>query len=123
MTPGFNLWLRSVDRVSQTVELRTDNIGNFIVNDAPAGDLLFYSRSAPQIQISGVYLPPDKLQNVNLVVDWGNYECEGRVLDFANNPIPGATLLLTWFQHKTASAAARYARLQLIAMGCFALRS
>lgn len=98
--PGFNLWLRSVDRVSQIVELRTDNIGNFMINDAPSGDLLFYTRSAPQIQISGVYLPPDKTQNVNLVVDWGNYEFEGRVLDFASNPVPGATLLLTWFQQK-----------------------
>jgi hypothetical protein len=98
--PGFNLWLRSVDRVSQIVELRTDNIGNFMINDAPSGDLLFYTRSAPQIQINGVYLPPDKTQNVNLVVDWGNYEFEGRVLDFASNPVPGATLLLTWFQQK-----------------------
>jgi hypothetical protein len=37
---------------------------------------------------------------VKLVVDWGHHEFEGRVVDFANNPIAGATVLLTWFQQQ-----------------------
>jgi adhesin HecA-like repeat protein len=92
---GFSMTLRSNKSQSNYVEVTGDDNGYFTVENAPAGNLSFSTRSKPQITVSGVTLEPGGSADVELVIDWGNNEVSGRVRDDSRRPVPGASVQLS----------------------------
>ena len=62
----------------------------------PAGDLVVASQSTPSILVRGLHLDQgDKLQ-LPLILDWGDHEIRGSVVDADGNPVPASRVVLHW---------------------------
>jgi protocatechuate 3,4-dioxygenase beta subunit len=94
--PWFSLWLRS-SNIQQYILVTGDQDGYFFVEELPAGKLQFLTRSFPYFHVSGIQVTPGINKSTPLVLDLGNYEIYGYVVDFSGNPVPGSEVLLTWF--------------------------
>jgi protocatechuate 3,4-dioxygenase beta subunit len=92
---GFSMTLRSNKSQSNYVEVTGDDNGYFTVDKAPAGNLVFATRSRPQFTISGVTLEPGGSVHADLVIDWGDLDFTGRVIDDSRNPMPGVDVRLS----------------------------
>jgi hypothetical protein len=89
------MWLRSRKSQSSYVKVVGDDSGFFAVENAPAGDLSFESRSQPQLRVSGITLEPGDSTHAELVLDWGDNEFSGRVRDDSRRPVSGASVQLS----------------------------
>lgn len=94
--PGFRLWLLSSAAVRAAVPVTGDDAGFFSVEEAPAGPLVFDTRAAPRVTVSGIVLPPGGRADVTLVLDSGDHVLAGRVVDGRGEAIGGAGLTLSW---------------------------
>jgi len=106
--PDFNMVLRNTASATANVELSSDADGNFTV-PAPAGELVIASQSAPSIVVRGVYLDPGDELHVPLIVDWGEHEIRGMVVDPYGNPVPASRIVLRW-THQTDGISSRTTR-------------
>ncbi len=94
--PGFSLWLRNSDAVNQPVLLVTgDQQGNFVVDQVKEGALIFETHSSPQHSISGIHLSAGEEKEVRLVLDWGNYQVAGLIVDDRGAPVTASELYVT----------------------------
>jgi protocatechuate 3,4-dioxygenase beta subunit len=107
--PGFSLWLQPSQNPANRVRVTADDRGDFVVEDAPEGQLLFITKSSPRLEVQGIELREGAEKEVDLVLDWGNHELMGSVLDDRGEPVAGAALTLTWSLHSggTRSASKR----------------
>jgi hypothetical protein len=94
--PGFRLWLVSASAGRSAVPITSDERGYFELAEAPAGSLSLGTRSSPRLHVSGVSLPARGEVDVVLVLDWGDREMQGRVLDDRGDPVGGADVSLSW---------------------------
>ena len=96
--PVSNLDLVLRNKASQTASavVSSDTSGNFRVAQAPAGELTIASQSSPSILVRGLRLAPGDELDVALVLDWGDHELRGVVVDQNNNPVPATRVLLSW---------------------------
>jgi hypothetical protein len=93
---NFSLVVRHKASSSPNAIVSSDAAGNFRVTQAPAGELTVASQSSPSILVRGLRLEPGDELNVPLVIDWGEHELNGVIVDHNNNPVPAARVLLTW---------------------------
>jgi protocatechuate 3,4-dioxygenase beta subunit len=94
--PGFRLWVLNTAAVRGAVPITSDELGDFELNEAPAGSVSFDTRSSPRFLITGVSLPEGGQADVWLVLDWGSYEMAGKVLGDRGDPVGGARVVLGW---------------------------
>ncbi len=94
--PGFRLLLRNAAALAQPVELIGDGAGYFDLQEVPAGSLTFQTRSLPRFRVGVLELAPGGDELVELVLDLGTAELEGRVLDGHGNAVVGAEVTLGW---------------------------
>jgi protocatechuate 3,4-dioxygenase beta subunit len=92
---GYSMTLSSSKSQGNYVEVTGDDNGYFTVENAPAGNLTFSTRSKPQFSVSGITLEPGGSADVDLVLDWGDNEVSGRVRDDSRRPVPGASVQLS----------------------------
>ncbi|MCZ6793511.1 MAG: carboxypeptidase regulatory-like domain-containing protein [Planctomycetota bacterium] len=96
--PEFTLWVRSTRAVGSWVEVTSDEKGRFALEESPAGDLLFDTRSPPRLRAQGVKLAANGEKEVLLTIDWGEHEVAGVVTDKRGEPLPGARVEMHWSQ-------------------------
>lgn len=94
--PGLRLWLASSAAVRGSVPVSGDERGYFEVDDAPAGTLSFDTRAEPRLRVSGLTLGAGGEADVLLVLDSGEHELVGEVLDDRGDPVAGAQVTLSW---------------------------
>jgi len=94
--PGFELVLRNSASRQPNALVSTNEDGNFEVAAAPAGQLVVASQSTPAILVEGLALRPGDRLHLPLVLDWGQHELRGRVVDERGNPVPASRILLQW---------------------------
>jgi protocatechuate 3,4-dioxygenase beta subunit len=94
--PDFELVLRNTGSQRPNALVSTDRHGNFEVRAAPAGDLVVASQSTPSILVRGLRLDPGDRLHVPLVLDWGDHQLHGIVLDTFGNPVPASRIVLQW---------------------------
>jgi hypothetical protein len=95
--PGFRLWLVGASARS-AVPVSGDERGYFELDDAPSGSLSFDTRTSPRLRVSGLTLREGGDAEVLLVLDSGEQEMAGKVLDDRGDPVTGAPVSLSWSQ-------------------------
>ncbi len=94
--PDFTLALRSKAASGQTVPVISNEYGEFVVENAPEGDLVFESRTMPYYTLSGVRLSGDeKEHHVDLVVSRGQHKLLGKVISTDGNPVATPKVFIT----------------------------
>ena len=94
--PEFSLWLRNPGAVNQPARLVTgDQQGFFEVDQVEAGSLVFETRGSPLVSITGLKLSPGETKQVTLVLDWGNHQVAGLVMDDMGRPVSATELFVT----------------------------
>ena len=106
--PGFDLWLRSQSAQGFSIALRSEDDGSFVVENAPAGPLVFETRSLPRFNIRAGDLRPNGETQVELVLDWGTETVAGMVIDPDGLPVAGARVQLTWTHRKGSTQATSF---------------
>jgi hypothetical protein len=94
--PDFDLVLRNTASRKPNALVSTDKHGNFEIPAAPAGDLVVASQSTPSFMVQGLYLKPGDKLHLPLVLDWGEHEIRGIVVDANDNPVPASRIILQW---------------------------
>jgi hypothetical protein len=94
--PGFRLWVVSSVATRNALPISSDERGDFELADAPAGSLSFGTRASPRLAVQGVELAAGAERDVVLVLDWGEQEITGQVVDERGDPIAGAEVSLSW---------------------------
>lgn len=94
--PGYSLLLKSNKSHSRHLMVSADDGGYFVVENAPDGNLIFMSQSEPKFTVSGITLEAGTAKDVDVVIDWGNYEMTGWVRDELSNPLAAAAIGLSW---------------------------
>jgi len=94
--PGYSLLLKSNKSHGGRLMVSADDGGYFAVENSPTGSLMFMSQSEPRFTVSGITLEAGTEKNVEVVIDWGNYEMTGWVRDELSNPLAAAEIGLSW---------------------------
>jgi protocatechuate 3,4-dioxygenase beta subunit len=94
--PGYSLLLKSNESHGGRLMVSADDGGYFAVENSPTGSLMFMSQSEPRFTVSGITLEAGTEENVEVVIDWGNYEMTGWVRDELSNPLAAAKIGLSW---------------------------
>jgi hypothetical protein len=94
--PDFDLVLRNTASRKPNALVSTDTRGNFEIPAAPAGDLVVASQSTPSFTVQGLHLKPGDKLHLPLVLDWGEHEIRGIVVDAHDNPVPASRIILQW---------------------------
>jgi hypothetical protein len=100
--PQLRLWLATSAGSRSALPLASDARGEFVVEEAPAGALVFDTRSQPRLSVTGLQLLAGEERDVVLVLDWGEHVLEGVVLDDRGQPVAGARATLAW-SHRRGS--------------------
>jgi len=94
--PDFDLVLRNTGSSRPNALITSDTFGNFEIPAAPAGELVVASQSTPSILVQGLRLNPGAKLHLPLVLDWGEHEIRGIVVDTRGNPVPASRIVLQW---------------------------
>lgn len=94
--PDFSLSLKNAASSKANAVVSSDRDGNFTIDNAPAGELAFVSHATPSVLVRGVRVDPGDVVDVPLVLDWGEHEIRGLVLDHRGNPVPASRIVLKW---------------------------
>jgi protocatechuate 3,4-dioxygenase beta subunit len=94
----FTLWMwNSGAGANRNLAVTSDSGGHFLVENIPAGEVVFGSRGHPQFTVGGIRLEPKKTTTANLVLDWGYEEMAGHLVNSVNGePVAGAEVTLFW---------------------------
>jgi hypothetical protein len=92
----FGLVLRNTGSQKPNATVRTDENGKFAIEAMPAGDLVVASQSTPAILVQGLHLDQGDNLQLPLVLDWGDHEIRGSVVDANGNPVPASRVVLQW---------------------------
>lgn len=93
---NFTLLARSYDSRGSAVQVTSDRDGYFRVYDIPDGRLRLESGSFPRFVVSGIQLAAGSDIEIDLVLDVGNEQLGGWVIDEQGNPVAGADITLSW---------------------------
>lgn len=93
--PNFTLIVHNTTTPGRTLPVTSDALGNFAVENAPLGELVFETPSLPSFSITTA-APGLWVQKIPIVLDLGPYELDGRVLDADGFPIPAREVALSW---------------------------
>jgi len=93
--PRLRIWLEGASARS-AVPVSGDERGFFELEEAPASSLSFNTRTSPRLHVSGLTLRAGGEADVLLVLDWGEQEMAGVVLDDRGDPVAGAQVSLSW---------------------------
>jgi hypothetical protein len=107
--PDFHMVLRNTESSTVNAFVSSDADGNFALAEAPAGELVMASQSTPAILVRGVRLDPGDELHVPLILDWGEHEIRGLVVDRYGNPVPASRIVLKWF-HQADGISSRATR-------------
>jgi hypothetical protein len=94
--PDFDLVLRNTGSRRPNSLVSTDKHGNFEIPAAPAGEFVVASQSTPSILVQGLQLMSGDKLHLPLVLDWGEHEIRGVVVDAHGNPVPASRIVLQW---------------------------
>lgn len=94
--PNFDLVIRNTASRKPNALVRTDRHGNFKAPAVPAGELVIASQSTPTILVQGLRLKSGNSLHLPLVLDWGEHEIRGMVVDNNDNPVPASRVVLQW---------------------------
>lgn len=94
--PDFALLLRNAGSRSPNTLVSTDRAGNFRIPEVPVGRFVVASQSTPSILVEGLELKAGERLHLPLVLDWGQHEIRGVVVDAAGNPVPASRIVLQW---------------------------
>lgn len=94
--PDFQLVLRNKASRKANTLVNTDDLGNFDISAVPAGEFVVASQSTPAILVQGLWLDSGENMHLPLVLDWGEHEIRGIVLDNHNNPVAASRVVLEW---------------------------
>jgi hypothetical protein len=94
--PDFELVFRSEGSRQPDALVSTDAAGNFEIASAPAGAFVVASQSTPAMMVQGMRLERGQELYLPLVLDWGQHELRGTVVDARGNPVPASRVLLQW---------------------------
>jgi hypothetical protein len=94
--PDFDLVLRNTASRRPNTLVSTDRDGKFEMPEVPAGELVLASQSTPAFLVQGLRLEPGENLRLPLVLDWGEHEIHGLVVDARGNPVPASRVLLQW---------------------------
>jgi len=84
---NFSLRIYSTTASAHQLLVNSDEAGRFFVDQVPTGQLIFNTHSYPRFTISGINLPPEGLENVELILDLGTYQVVGRIVDKQGYPV------------------------------------
>lgn len=93
---GLRLWVVNGYATRSAIPVAGDDRGNFDLDAAPAGTVIFDTRSSPLLRVVGATLPAGGQADVELVLDWGEEAMTGLVLDDRGDPVAGAQVSLSW---------------------------
>ncbi len=94
--PDFALVLRNTGSRKPNALVSTDEDGNFDIPAAPAGELVLASQSTPSFLVEGLHLTSGDKLHLPLVLDWGQDEIRGLVVDALGKPVPASRIVLQW---------------------------
>jgi hypothetical protein len=94
--PEYEFKAQSPKKAQWIVNIATDVVGEFLVEDVPVGALEFTKTFGQALLITGYQFQGDGQPPIELVVDTGPYEVNGVVYDQFNDPVAGATVILSW---------------------------
>jgi hypothetical protein len=117
--PDFHLALRNTASGKPHALVSSDLQGGFVIPQAPAGELVFTSQSTPSMLVRGIRLDPDEELHVPLVVDWGEHEIRGLILDRRGNPVPASRIILKWSHQEAGISSVATRRTAADAQGNF----
>jgi len=94
----YTLWMwNSAAGANRNLAVTSDPGGHFLVDNIPAGEVVFGSRGHPQFTVGGILLEPKKTTTANIVLDWGREEMAGQLVNSDNGePVAGAEVTLFW---------------------------
>ena len=101
--PDFELNVRSLAAAFPDRTIRSDATGFFRLEAFPAGELQIATNASDYYRIKGLALRPNEYQNIELMIDRGNYHLSGWVTDDNGSPVFEAQVTL-----KSAFAADGY---------------
>ena len=93
---NFSLVLQRKQTSYYNARVVGDSVGAFRVENAPAGELRFKTRSNPYHRIDGIRLEAGDEHDVQIVLDAGYDEIRGQVEDDRLNPVAVPNISLTW---------------------------
>lgn len=94
--PRITLWLTNAEAAAKSREISGDDEGRFIVEDVPAGELIFRTRSEPRFAVRGIELAAATAASAVIVLDVGPHEVAGSVVDGTGTPLAGIRAELSW---------------------------
>jgi hypothetical protein len=94
--PGIELGLRNTASAGNNASLKSDALGNFVVEHVPAGTAVLNSAAMPSFHVRGLTVEPASESNVDVVLDWGTHELSGRVVDRYGRALPGSSVVVRW---------------------------
>ncbi len=94
--PWLGLWLRSSNTAATLGMIISDQDGHFHIEDLPAGELSVQTRTPPYLSVNGINLTAAEGDSVELILDWGDLEIQGKIIDELEQPIPGAEISTSW---------------------------
>jgi protocatechuate 3,4-dioxygenase beta subunit len=94
--PDLELALRNTASASPSALIDSDRAGAFSVSDAPAGDVVLASQSMPAFVVQGLAIHPGRQSQAEVVLDRGQHELSGTVVDKRGLAVPAARVVLRW---------------------------
>ena len=119
--PYFEMRVRSREKSGWVQTIRSNSIGEFFLDNVPAGKVEFSSMLGEMWSSRGHYLDPREIRPIALVADHGYHEVAGLVLDNYNEPVPGANILVSWKRSSDEVSASSYRRTITNPNGLFAV--
>ncbi len=94
--PNYDIKIQSPLKSRWLHGFKTDAIGEFHIKNVPIGPVSFTKTFGQAMIISGHQYLGESQPAIELIVDIGRYSLTGVALDPYNDPIPGATVILSW---------------------------
>ncbi|MEH6576292.1 MAG: carboxypeptidase-like regulatory domain-containing protein [Amphritea sp.] len=94
--PNLSLFLRSKSSTSSHITLTGNSAGYFAVESVPEGKLTLGTSSLPKHSVNGIELQQGAVKEVELILDVGSHQLHGQVTDSQGDPVPAASVILTW---------------------------
>ena len=94
--PWLGLWLRNGDSATALGMINGDQDGYFYVEDVREGELSVQTHITPYLAVNGIKVSAGLGDSVELTLDWGDLEIQGKVTDEWGDPVPLADISVSW---------------------------
>jgi hypothetical protein len=92
--PAFGLWLTTAQGGMGPLLVTGDSQGRFVVDAVPEGEIVFQTRSFPELTVSGIEISAGAAKSVRVPLDLGAHSVGGHVVDAEGAPVAGAFIFL-----------------------------